>query len=262
MKLEFACRVDIGIRESNDDRALIPGKLLNMQIDSVSAEAPAAAIVCDGCGGYDGGGVAAETVLQTVAQALPETLADPKRLAQVLEAAKEAVFAKKEELPQFSAMCTTVAGCVFREEATVIFHAGDSRVYRFDGNRLARMTVDHSLVRMMIDLGRITEEESRTDPRRNVINRCIGIDCEAPEIYVTGPIEPGEIWLLCSDGLWEALEDERIRMLLDMDFDLQEKADLLVREALRRGSDDNTTACLITRPGERAERESTPFILD
>lgn len=262
MKLELACRVDIGIRESNDDRAMIHGQILNMEVASAEAEAPAVAVVCDGCGGYDGGGVAAQTVLETLAQALPETLADPRRLAQVLTAAKEAVFSKKEELPQFSKMCTTVAGCVFREDATVVFHAGDSRVYRYDGASLARMTVDHSLVRMMIDLGRITEEQSRTDPRRNVINRCIGIDCEPPEIYVSGPIEPGEIWLICSDGLWEALEDSRMKELLDMDFDLREKADLLVREALRCGSDDNTTACLIARPGGADSLESTPFILD
>ena len=95
-----------------------------------------------------------------------------------------------------------------------------------------------------------------------MIRRCIGIDCEEPEIYVSGPIEPGEIWLICSDGLWEALEDRQIRQLLASDYDLREKADLLVREALRCGSDDNTTACLIACPGGSDISRKTAFVLD
>ena len=263
MKLEFACRVDIGIRESNDDRALIPGRIANMESCSCEGETPAAAVVCDGCGGYAGGGVAAQKVLSVLERADPETLADPEGLAAALEEARQEVYAKKAELPHYAAMCTTVAGCVFCEDRTLIFHAGDSRVYRYDGASLARMTVDHSVVQSMVDMGQLTEEEARLSPQRNTISRCIGVDCPPPDIYISNsPIGPGEIYLMCSDGLWESLPDRQIKQLLSEGGSLPELADRLVEAALRAGSDDNTSVCLCAYPGGAAAAASTPFVLD
>ena len=263
MKLDFACKVDIGVRETNDDRALVLDQILNMESASGEGRVPAVAVVCDGCGGYAGGGVAAQTVLSVLAQALPETLSDPDRLAEVLESARQAVFAKKMELPQYAAMCTTVAGCVFTEECTIIFHAGDSRVYRFDGTSLARMTVDHSVVQSMVDMGQMTEEEARVSPQRNTISRCIGIDCAPPDIYISNaPIGPGEVYLICSDGLWESLTDREMKQILSADCSLAELADRLVAAALEAGSDDNTSVCLCARPGNVGAAAKTPFVLD
>ena len=262
-KIQLACRVDIGVRESNDDRALIHGRILNMEGCGGETGLPAAAIVCDGCGGYAGGGAAAETVLSVLREVSAENLADPEELNAALEAARLAVMEKKEEMPHFSAMCTTVAGCVFTETHTVIFHAGDSRVYRFDGSALARMTVDHSVVQSMVDAGRITEEEALVSPQRNTITRCIGTDCLPPEIYVSAcPIAPGETYLICSDGLWEYLRDERLKELLSCELPPQELADKLVAEALLAGSDDNITACICVCPGGKEKQEETAFVLD
>ena len=130
MKLELACRVAQGVRGSCDDRALLLGKILDQDSHSGEGDAPLIAVVCDGCGGYAGGGTAAETVLSALSQAPLETLADPGGLVEALEGARRAVEEKKRELPQLSEMCTTVAGCVFLEDRTFVFHAGDSRVYR------------------------------------------------------------------------------------------------------------------------------------
>ena len=154
MKLDFAARVDIGVRESNDDRVLVSGQILDMMSHSGTVDAPALAVVCDGCGGYAGGGIAAHTVLEFLSFEEPGALADANYLAQVLKNCRQMVAEKKLEMPQFSAMCTTVAGCVFCDNSIVIFHSGDSRVYRYDSWGLAKMTKDHSLVQELVDMGR------------------------------------------------------------------------------------------------------------
>ena len=149
MNIEFACKVDIGARESNDDRGLVLDQVLDAGVYRTESTPPAVAAICD-----------------------------PQRLAGTLEEARRAVYARKQEFPEFAEMCTTVAGCVFCEDSTLIFHAGDSRVYRYDGVSLARMTVDHSAVQSLVDAGHMTEEESLHSPQRNIICRCIGIECE------------------------------------------------------------------------------------
>ena len=265
MKIDFGCKVERGPRSSSDDRALVLGQIVDMDSCGGTDELPAVAAVCDGCGGYAGGGLAAQTVLSTLAQALPETLSDPVRLSQVLDAAQQAVLEKQRELPRYAQMCTTVAGCVFCEDRTVIFHAGDSRVYRFDGASLARMTVDHSVVQSLVDAGRMTEEESLTSPQRNTISRCIGIDCPPPEVYVShAPIRPGETFLICSDGFWESMRDPRIKQALtDLGTcEPTEAAERLAAMALEAGSDDNVSVCLCVCRGGAGAAETAPFILD
>lgn len=256
MRIDFAARVDIGVRESNDDRALVGGRILDMASQSGTLELPAIAVVCDGCGGYMGGGTAAQTVLERLAEEEPGSLADPDRLAETLEDCRRRVYEKKAEMPQFSEMCTTVAGCVFSEDGIVLFHAGDSRVYRSDMWGVARMTRDHSLVQEMVDMGEIAPEEALTHPKRNVINRCIGIECRAPEIYVShAALVPGEKYLLCSDGLWESVSEQQINEVLDSGMTLAEMADALVETALSQGSDDNTSVCICMAQAEPDKAE-------
>lgn len=263
MKIEFASRVDIGVRETNDDRVLINNEILDMTSSHGQLEIPSIAVLCDGCGGYAGGGIAAETTLEVFREADLEKLEDPNSLAEILEACQQAVREKKKELPQFSGMCSTVVGCVFCEGSVNIFYAGDSRAYRFDGTILARMTHDHSVVQEMIDLGRLTEEEACVSPHRNVITRCIGMEREPAEIYVSHvPIEEGETYLLCSDGLWESLSDTEIKEILSSDLTVGEKAEQLVERALANGSDDNISVCLCSRQGSKSVVEKKPFILD
>lgn len=245
MKLEFAARVDIGIKESNDDRVLVGGELLAEGTCDGEFEIPGVAVVCDGCGGYAGGFLAAETVLVRIAQAQSEALGDEAYLAQVLEDCQRAVAEKKRDIPRFLEMCTTVAGCVFCEDRILVFHSGDSRVYRMDRWGLARMTKDHSAVQKMVDCGELLPEEARKHPQRNVISRGIGIECLPPEIYLSRScVHPGEMYLLCSDGLWESVDDSEISALLGRDLSLGEMADELVNLALSHGADDNISVCI------------------
>jgi len=263
MKIDYAARVEIGTKETNDDRVLIDGQILNTTSCDGSLILPAIAAVCDGCGGYDGGGIAAQTVLEFLSYENPKMLEDINYLAQVLEHCEQAVIEKKQEIPLYSKMCTTVVGCVFLNHSIVIFHSGDSRVYRYDGWGLAKMTVDHSAVQQMIELGKITEEEALISPNRNVITRCIGASCPPPEIYVANSaIAPGEKYLLCSDGLWESVSAEQIKEILSRDIQLAEMVDILVETALKQGCDDNISACICAVRGNISITENKPFILE
>ncbi len=263
MKIDFAARVDIGPKETNDDRVLVAGQILDMASYSGTIETPAVVTVCDGCGGYAGGGIAAETVLEFLSYEEPETLSDVDYLGQVLENCRRMVMEKKQEMPQFEAMCTTVAGCVFCDNSIVIYHAGDSRVYRCDRWGVARMTKDHSVVQEMIDMGDLDPEDAYDHPKRNVIVRCIGINGPAPEIYVSHtPINPGEKYLFCSDGLWESVRDNEIKEVLDSDMPLEQMVDVLVKKALNNGADDNISVCICASQDKAEVVENKPFILD
>jgi len=263
MTIDYAAKVEIGKKETNDDRVLVDGRILDMSSNAGELSLPAIAVVCDGCGGYAGGGIAAQTVLEFLSYETPESLEDTNYLAQVLDNCTQAVFEKKEEMPSYSKMCTTVAGCVFLRNSIILFHSGDSRVYRYDGWGLARMTVDHSAVQQMIDMGQITEEEALTSPNRNVITRCIGASCPPPEIYVANTaIAPGEKFLLCSDGLWESVPAQQIKEILSRDIPLNEMVDILVETALNQGSDDNISVCICAARGNVTITETKPFVLD
>lgn len=263
MKIDYAARVEIGTKETNDDRVLIDGHILDMNSCDGELIVPSIAAVCDGCGGYNGGGIAAQTVLEFLSYEKPESLEDINYLAKVLDNCTQAIYEKKMEMPSYSGMCTTVAGSVFLNNSIVIFHSGDSRVYRYDGWGLARMTVDHSAVQQMINMGQITEEAALTDPNRNVITRCMGASCPPPEIYVANTaIAPGEKFLLCSDGLWESVSDEQIKEILSKDIPLDEIVDMLVETALNQGSDDNISVCICAARGKVTITESKHFVLE
>lgn len=263
MKLEYAARVEIGPRETNDDRILMDNHILDGTSLRGEVTLPAVAAVCDGCGGYDGGGIAAQTVLEFLSYETPESLGDPQYLAQVLDNCTQVIFEKKAEMPDFQKMCTTIAGCVFLPQSLLLFHAGDSRVYRWDRWGLARMTMDHSVVQEMIDLGQITEEEALTSPKRNFITRCIGALCPSPEIYVANTgIAPGEKYLLCSDGLWESVSADQLKDILSKDCPLTEMVDTLVETALTQGGQDNISVCICAAGGHKAVSEKKPFTID
>ena len=263
MKINFAARVDIGPKATNDDRVLMAGQVLGVTSCSAVADAPVTVAVCDGCGGYAGGGIAAETVLNLLCAADAGALGTEDELAELLQRCQSAVMDKKAQMPQYEAMCTTVAGCVFHEDRTLIFHSGDSRVYRFDRWGLTAMTRDHSVVRELIDMGEIKPEDVPTHPRRNVITRCIGVPCLPPDLYLSqNPIAVGEKYLFCSDGLWETVTDMQISEVLGSDMTLGEMADALVDMAIEQGAYDNISACICAVEGETASVERKPFVLD
>lgn len=263
MRIDFSAMVDIGTKETNDDRILIDGKVLDGSMQNGSIGIPSVVAICDGCGGYLGGGIAAQTVLELFSYEEPVNLSNPTYLALILDNCQRAVMEKKREMPHFAEMCTTIAGCVFCNDNILLFHAGDSRVYRHDQWGIAKMTRDHSVVQEMIDMGEITQEEAANHPKRNLISRCIGNEGRSPEIYISNtPIKPGDKYLFCSDGLWESVGEVQMKELLDENIPLHQMVDDLVQMAHRQGSEDNISVCICSCKGNADVQENKPFILD
>ena len=157
---------------------------------------------------------------------------------------------EKKQVPEYQEMCTTIAGCVLSEEKVILFHAGDTRIYRYDGKYFAQMTKDHSRVQNEMDMGLITPEDAVGREDRGVITRCIGVGGDKPDIREIGfGIHKGDLYLICSDGLWEYLSEEEMVEILSADMNLSEKADRLVDRALEIGSDDNISVCLCMNGG-------------
>lgn len=245
--MNFVCRVEIGRCEDNDDRGLADGRILSHTVHSGDSTLPLLLALCDGCGGYAGGGRAAETVLKVLREADPKKLKDENIMAAVLEECSQQIAAEQQLDPDFRAMCTTLAGAVFHEDKTIFFHAGDTRIYRFDGENLALMTRDHSVVRHLMDLGFLNEKNAAWFANRSTITRCLGAPCPPPEIRVSqAAIQPGEVYLICTDGLWGFLSGEKMAEILAGSGDLTAKAGTLINTALQNGSRDNLSVILCT----------------
>ena len=266
MKIQVATIVDIGTTLlHNDDRALVGTELYNESRSICEITFPFVAAVCDGVGGYSGGGYAAELALKELRNHDSHHLHDPNYLAEVLQNANTTILNAKDNTPEFSKMCTTIAGVVFTDSSITLFHAGDSRIYRFDGEYLARMTTDHSLVQELISTGVITEDRARVSNERSIIRRCLGItNCLPPEIReIRSSIEPGDMYLICSDGLWDVLTDAQIKSILSQNIPIGDKVNLLVLTAKQHGSEDNITACLcVAESKEPVLERQQHFALD
>ena len=266
VQIRTATVVDIGTTmESNDDRALVRTTIYNEAAGVQENQVPLLVAVCDGVGGYSGGGYAANLALTQLIQYDVESFGKASYLQCVLNDVNAEILRHKQTLPSFAKMCTTIAGIWFSERSMMIFHAGDSRVYRFDGRLLTRMTRDHSLVQELVDNGVINETEAAVCNERNVIRRCLGIaDCPPPEIYECNvPAYDGEIYMLCSDGLWEGVSNDQIAQILAQEIPLEVKADLLVDAAKFGGSEDNISVCLCQISAERVmAQKKTRYILD
>ena len=124
-------------------------------------------------------------------------------------------------------------------------NVGDSRLYHFDGEKLEQVTVDHSLVEVLVQSGHITPEEARVHPNRNIITRAMGLSARVEADVFDRAWNPGDILLLCSDGLSGSVPHEEMQSVLVSDAPLQELCDTLVASALEHGATDNITVVLV-----------------
>jgi len=140
-------------------------------------------------------------------------------------------------------MGTTMTAALVADDGTVtIGHVGDSRAYLLRGDRIEQLTNDHSLVAELVRTGRLSAEEAETHPQRSVITRALGTDPEVDVDVLTVQTEPGDLFLLCSDGLTTMVDDEEIRRTLEEGReDLEAVARELVGKANRGGGEDNIT---------------------
>jgi len=230
--------------------------------DSVASDASRGLVVlADGMGGYNAGEVAsgmATTVIVTEMQRVLDQQvsfeADPqtgKSVAQKLlrdhiTKANTSIYQASQSQPQYSGMGTTLVVALFHDNKMTVAHIGDSRLYRMRGEELKQITKDHSLLQEQIDSGLITPEQAKLSANKNLVTRALGIDpAVEPEIHDYDTI-PGDIYLLCSDGLCDMVSDEDIRMALQMlGANLKLCAQQLVQMANDNGGRDNVSVILI-----------------
>ena len=167
-------------------------------------------------------------------------------LRENIQKANAAIFHAAQSQPQYSGMGTTIVAGLFYDNRIAVAHVGDSRMYRLRGERLEVITRDHSLLQEQIDGGIISVEDARYSKNKNLVTRAVGIDPEvAVEIHVYD-VEVGDIYLLCSDGLNDMLEDEDIQnMLHAMRSNLPLAAEQLVQMANDNGGRDNVSVILV-----------------
>jgi len=136
--------------------------------------------------------------------------------------------------------------CLFFDNRISLAHVGDSRLYRLRGGTLEQITRDHSLLQEQIDSGMITKEQARNSQNKNLVTRAVGIDPEVETEVHTYPVEPGDIFLLCSDGLSDMVTDEDIQLTLSsLRANLPLAAQQLVQQANDNGGRDNISVILV-----------------
>lgn len=213
-------------------------------------------LVADGMGGHAGGDVASAIATRRIRQADREhddvETAEADLVDAVL-AANRLLSETVVEHPELTGMGTTVSAILRVGDRIALAHIGDSRIYLERGGRLQQISVDHTFVQRLVDSGRITEEEALVHPRRSVLMRVLGDVDSNPEVdsWVL-EAEPGDRWLICSDGLSGVVKaDEIATVLAEADTPAQ-AADRLVRASLAGGAPDNVTVVVVDtdRPGD------------
>jgi protein phosphatase len=200
-------------------------------------------VVADGMGGAQAGEVASKTAADAFDRDLPEI--PPERfLRETIEEANRRIHELARADPSRAGMGTTITAAIVdaQKEEVAIGHVGDSRAYRLRRNRLEQLTRDHSLVEEMRRKGQITDAQAAEHPQRSIITRALGPEPEVEVDLQTVPAAPGDVFLLCSDGLTTMIGEERIAAVLAAAGSMREAVRALVDEANGAGGRDNITA--------------------
>ena len=239
-----------------------PGMVRSHNEDSIGADiANGLVVLADGMGGYNAGEVASGMATTVITTELQQLLAkvqpfevDPQtnkpvamRLIrdQVLKA-NTSIYQAAQSQPQYAGMGTTLVVSLFYDNKMLVAHLGDSRLYRLRGENFSQVTRDHSLLQEQIDAGLLTPEQAKGAAHKNLVTKALGIDPSVePEIheYETAP---GDIYLLCSDGLCDMVNDEDIGDTLKMlGANLKLATEQLVQMANDNGGRDNVSVILV-----------------
>ena len=237
MRIESAGKTDVGlVREKNEDSMLID-------------PAVGLFVVCDGMGGHVGGQVASQLAVATMSEvihaAAPPPPDVPDALVSSIKAANGAVFAKAKADPSLHNMGTTVVAIRAEGDLLHLCHVGDSRIYRLRQGAFEQVTRDHSLINLYEENPELAARFG--PPNSNVIVRAVGLRDQVDVDHRVIAMEPGDMYLLCCDGLTDMVDDWMLKeMLADaVNGTLDEACEALVRAALTNGGVDNTTVILL-----------------
>ncbi|MBU6503523.1 MAG: Stp1/IreP family PP2C-type Ser/Thr phosphatase [Burkholderiales bacterium] len=249
-----------------------PGRVRDNNEDSVTFDASAGlAVLADGMGGYNAGEVASAMATTFIRSELGRWLneagdqasaRDVRRAMDICaDNANRAIFNAANANPQYAGMGTTLVLAVFQEDRLMLGHIGDSRCYRLRGAELSRITSDHSLLQEQLDAGLITPDEAATSPHKNLITRALGVEDAVLLEVNEHRIVPGDLFLLCSDGLSDMMDDDAIAAILRSDAALPDRATRLIESANANGGRDNISVLLVQRSDNLTKRSLISRIL-
>ena len=243
--LEIATATDSGMVRSHNE-------------DSIAADGEAGlAVLADGMGGYNAGEVASGIAVELIKSEMKKALAGKKPeelngqsaeqlITEHSTRANAAIYQAAQSQPQYSGMGTTLVVALWHDNHVSVGHIGDSRLYRLRDGVLEQVTRDHSLLQEQIDSGMITKEQARHSQNKNLVTRAVGIDPEVETEVHTYSVQPGDVYLLCSDGLSDMVTDEDVQLTLSsLAANLPLAAQQLVQQANDNGGRDNVSVILV-----------------
>lgn len=240
----IAWRSELGLhREGNEDSGLIATNII---------------AVADGMGGYAGGEIASKTVIETLNRALPllenreidrESREDIFRSS--LEDMDQAIREKCEERPELDGMGTTFTAFHLEGTSVALLHIGDSRAYRIRGKKITRLSHDHTVVQELFDQGRISADEMGDHPQRSFLTQALMGKANINPVLSLFPVEPGDIYLVCSDGLTNVVDEGKI--LSAFSGDIQSGVNTLIDQTYQNDAPDNVTVIAAQIGSERNE---------
>lgn len=247
--LEIVIRTDPGMVRGHNEDAVFANPNIGL------------AILADGMGGYNAGEVASGMATTLLASELESAFATTpphaidrasgKSYAHVylrdkIAVTNRAIHHASESQAQCAGMGTTLVAALFCNDQVTVAHVGDSRLYRLRSGELTVVTRDHSLLQEQIDSGLISAEDARFSQNRNLVTRALGVDPEVDAEIHDYDVLPGDIYLLCSDGLNDMVEDEEIQLTLQtLSVNLELAATQLIQMANDNGGRDNVSVILI-----------------
>lgn len=230
------------VRASNQDTVVIE------QLDKNTA----LCIVCDGMGGAKSGNVASSLAVDVFVQEIKNTwIADmePDTVDQMMKNAVKvanfAVYDQAQQFEDFSGMGTTLVAVLIQGKTATFVNVGDSRAYKIDNDGICQVTVDHSLVQLMVDRGELAPELARTYPGKNFITRAVGTESQTECDVFHRRMERGEYLLLCSDGLSNLLDEQEILFEVVHGAEKSNCCQMLLEIAKKRGAPDNVSCILV-----------------
>lgn len=242
-KLEIYGLTDVGRKRSHNEDTVATDSSLGL------------AVIADGMGGYQAGEVASSIAVDIICKELSERLTQSSpgevdeesgftneslAIRSAIEQANRIIYAASQREAKFAGMGTTVVTAAFYDDRITVAHVGDSRLYRLRGNEFHQVTADHSLLQELVDKGFYTKEEASQSLNKNYITRAIGIDAEVVPDVTEDVALKGDVYLLCSDGLTDGVNDEQIgEALRGAPKDLKGTAQRLVELANESGGRDN-----------------------
>jgi protein phosphatase len=257
--LEMAALTDVGrSRPHNEDAHYIDTQLR-------------LALLCDGMGGYNSGEVASAIAIETIANGVRDHATPDRTLGKIdagsglthaamylreqILIANQIIYNRAHSDDKLAGMGTTVVASYFYENRVCIAHIGDSRCYRWRRDKFQQLTRDHSLLQDQIEFGLISKQDARHAQHKNLLTKALGIDPIVEPDINEYRIEVGDVYLQCSDGLCDPVDDDEMAEILSAEkLDLRVALQQLIDLANQRGGPDNITAVLVRVPQGFIER--------